>query len=186
MEEAQNRVNVKLAPCNICGRKFAVDRLAKHTKACKIASKKRKAFDETLMRAGDDQEMLQKAKEAKKLLEIEKKQKEKQAAQKNKGFPANAKKDWQKESEAFRAQIKAARGGKISDQDKMVIEEVAKAGMVDCVHCGRSFGQKAAERHIPVCANKMKNTANRMNTTMKKPTVVQPAITKGNIRKARY
>lgn len=77
MEEAQNRVNVKLSACSICGRKFAVDRLAKHTKACKIASKKRKAFDETLMRAGDDSEMIQKAKEAKKQLMLEQKQKEK-------------------------------------------------------------------------------------------------------------
>lgn len=71
-------------------------------------------------------------------------------------------------------------------QDQKTIDEVSKAGMVDCVHCGRSFGQKAAERHIPVCANKMKNTANRMNTTMKKTTVVQAAPAKGNFRKSKY
>ncbi|ORY33234.1 hypothetical protein BCR33DRAFT_521154 [Rhizoclosmatium globosum] len=41
----------KLAVCRVCSRKFAVDRLAKHEKACKSASKKpRKVFDGTKMR----------------------------------------------------------------------------------------------------------------------------------------
>ncbi|KAJ3296938.1 Zinc finger C2HC domain-containing protein 1C [Rhizoclosmatium sp. JEL0117] len=41
----------KLAVCRVCSRKFAVDRLAKHEKACKSANKKpRKVFDGTKMR----------------------------------------------------------------------------------------------------------------------------------------
>lgn len=39
-------VSVDVSPCSICGRKFAVDRLAKHIKICAKSSKsKRKVFD---------------------------------------------------------------------------------------------------------------------------------------------
>lgn len=39
-------VSVDVSPCSICGRKFAVDRLAKHVKICAKSSKsKRKVFD---------------------------------------------------------------------------------------------------------------------------------------------
>lgn len=39
------------APCNICGRCFATDRLEKHESICKkTKSKKRKVFDPTKMR----------------------------------------------------------------------------------------------------------------------------------------
>ena len=42
---------LNLIPCNICGRKFAADRLDKHRNACEKASqKKRKVFDATKMR----------------------------------------------------------------------------------------------------------------------------------------
>ncbi len=40
-----------LIPCDICGRKFAADRLDKHRNACvKASQKKRKVFDATKMR----------------------------------------------------------------------------------------------------------------------------------------
>lgn len=42
---------VKLAPCQVCGRSFASNRLAKHEKICsKESKKKRKVFDQVAMR----------------------------------------------------------------------------------------------------------------------------------------
>ena len=34
--------------------------------------------------------------------------------------------------------------------------EAAMDTRVPCKHCGRKFNETAAERHIPVCANKAK------------------------------
>lgn len=127
-----------MAACRICGRKFAADRLSKHQNACKKSNKKRKAFDSTAMRNNDDSEKLQLAKQAKR--DLAKEKRTKKATSKRKGFPANNKKDWKKQSEAFRAQIRAARGGKVSAKDEAVMREVANAGMVECKHCGRTFG----------------------------------------------
>ena len=50
--EGERGVKVKLAPCKLCGRKFAEDRLAKHQTACKTAHKKRKVMDASQMRTG--------------------------------------------------------------------------------------------------------------------------------------
>ncbi len=48
--DAEN-VQISMAQCSICGRKFAADRLQKHMKVCKTASqKKRKVFDPVKMR----------------------------------------------------------------------------------------------------------------------------------------
>ena len=49
--DADGPSNLDLVPCGICGRKFAEERLAKHTVICqKSSSKKRKVFDMTKKR----------------------------------------------------------------------------------------------------------------------------------------
>lgn len=156
--EAQMAAQIKLYPCGSCGRKFKKDTLAKHRKVCKkVFKSKRPKFDDVAMRHGNDPEALRNAKNAQR--EIEKIKKGKKKAKKRRGgFPENNKKKWKKESEAFRAQIKMARGGKISKEDERVMKEAANIGMVQCPHCTRSFGQKAADRHIPICADKAKRS----------------------------
>lgn len=49
---------VVLVPCNVCGRKFKADRLAKHKSVCtKMAGKKRKVYNmENARRKGTDLE----------------------------------------------------------------------------------------------------------------------------------
>lgn len=55
---------VDLAPCSLCGRKFARDRLAKHKKVCQSGQKKnRKVFDTSKMRT-DGTEMAKYSKES--------------------------------------------------------------------------------------------------------------------------
>lgn len=157
--EAQELAREKTYPCSTCGRKFKKDTLAKHRKVCKkVFASKRPKFDHLAQKFGDDPEVLRKAKEAQMQIEKEKKMKK---TKKRGGFPENNKEKWKKQSEAFRAQIKMARGQKVSANEEAVINEVANIGMVSCPHCSRTFGQKAADRHIPICGEKAKRTANK-------------------------
>ena len=59
--EAQEAPAVDMVACDLCGRRFAADRLAKHTTICeKVSQKKRKVFDPAKMRAkGTDNEPYQ-------------------------------------------------------------------------------------------------------------------------------
>lgn len=47
---------------------------------------------------------------------------------------------WREKSEQLRAAVKRSNGG-----------EGYKETLVECPHCHRSFNEKAAERHIPIC-----------------------------------
>ena len=47
---------------------------------------------------------------------------------------------WRKQSELLRAAVKRSGNG-----------EGYKETLVPCPHCGRSFNEKAAKRHIPIC-----------------------------------
>eukprot|EP01006_Ploeotia_vitrea_P006259 TRINITY_DN12655_c0_g2_i1.p1 TRINITY_DN12655_c0_g2~~TRINITY_DN12655_c0_g2_i1.p1 ORF type:complete len:807 (-),score=107.85 TRINITY_DN12655_c0_g2_i1:150-2441(-) len=131
---------MQLSACGNCGRKFAVERLAKHMKIC-TGIKKRKVFDPAKMRT-EGTEMAQfrgAAKAAKK----EEKPKSK----------------WQAKHQAFQDAIKSAKkmeahlkaGGKVSDLPPPPPSE--NPDYVQCPHCERRFNPTAAERHIPRCAN---------------------------------
>lgn len=64
---------------------------------------------------------------------------------------------WRDQSNAFREAMKAARQySKAVAEGKPLPPPVASApdkSLVPCPHCGRSFNEKAAERHIPQCQN---------------------------------
>jgi hypothetical protein len=71
---------------------------------------------------------------------------------------ASAKKEkWKADSESFRNAMRAARamqkavesGGPLPDY----VPSAPDPSLIPCQHCGRSFNQKAAERHIPQCKN---------------------------------
>ena len=59
--EAREAPVVDTVPCDLCGRRFAADRLARHSTICaKVSQKKRKVFDPAKMRAkGTDMEPYQ-------------------------------------------------------------------------------------------------------------------------------
>ena len=59
--EAREAPVVDMVPCDLCGRRFAADRLARHSAICaKVSQKKRKVFDPAKMRAkGTDMEPYQ-------------------------------------------------------------------------------------------------------------------------------
>ena len=68
---------------------------------------------------------------------------------------------WKMQSEQFRANMKAARmatsGDEAGYQEAMKIaSDYEKQQLVPCPHCGRTFNDEAAKRHIPICAGKLK------------------------------
>jgi hypothetical protein len=148
--------------CPDCGRKFNPSPYEKHIKICaKVFLEKRKAFDSKKMRiesvAADNPDIVkvlnEKEREERRL-----KNKGKQAPQSERAIAAAAKKaKWKSDSDAFRAAMRAgkevsqaiASGGPMPAQTASVPDP----SFVPCPNCGRTFNEKAAERHIPNCKN---------------------------------
>ena len=68
---------------------------------------------------------------------------------------------WKEQSSQFREAMKAARGGKPAPA-------VVDSSLIPCKHCGRTFNEKAAERHIPFCAKKAKENKMKLGAKGKK------------------
>jgi hypothetical protein len=143
------QANANLRKCGQCGRSFNPTAYEKHAKVCsKVFVQKRKAFNSSNQRVDG-------------------------AAKQAKGNPdpgqmrlgAGGKKPvpkWKLESQAFRANLKAAR---IDNTDSEEYEKAAalassynQQSMAQCPHCGRKFNDDAAARHIPICERNAKNS----------------------------
>ncbi|XP_067938861.1 zinc finger C2HC domain-containing protein 1C-like isoform X2 [Watersipora subatra] len=142
-------LDVVLAECSVCGRRFAEDRLTTHQKACKKSHKTRKQFNAAAHRiAGSGAEQFQ--------------YKRKRAETKK--IP---KKDWRAQREEFISAIRyAKKAAAIEAQGGNVAEllppppKAENPDYVQCPHCSRRFNETAAERHIPKCKDiKAKPTA---------------------------
>ncbi|XP_072284246.1 zinc finger C2HC domain-containing protein 1C isoform X2 [Pyxicephalus adspersus] len=131
-----------LAPCQLCGRNFMVQRLEKHMQVCqKMLNYKRKVFDSSKARAkGTDLEQY-----------LHTKGRTKDPTTQIKGS------SWRQKHESFIRTIRQARlvqnvvskGGNPSDLPAPPPEE--NPDYVTCPHCTRRFAPRAAERHIPKC-----------------------------------
>eukprot|EP00163_Fabomonas_tropica_P012404 TRINITY_DN23694_c0_g1_i1.p1 TRINITY_DN23694_c0_g1~~TRINITY_DN23694_c0_g1_i1.p1 ORF type:complete len:455 (-),score=81.32 TRINITY_DN23694_c0_g1_i1:133-1497(-) len=130
-----------LVPCNVCGRKFAPDRIDKHENACKIAHKKRKVVDPSKMRtAGTEMKAVKSTASSA------------AAAAGSKGGKTN----WRAKHAEFQKAMKAARevgkalktGGPLPEYEPSAPDP----SYVQCPHCMRRFNETAAARHIPHCA----------------------------------
>ena len=153
---SQNNVEVSEAPNKDeelfecfegCGRFFTRAALKHHEKACKkVFQSKRKAFNIKAKR-----------------LELKN-----QEIPKSMGNPGNLKNadrqkkaqvpKWKLESAQLRVNLKQARGGEVNSNDPEIkVLEAAKSQRgVNCPNCHRNFSEKAAERHLPFCAEKAK------------------------------
>ncbi|ELT91310.1 hypothetical protein CAPTEDRAFT_116440, partial [Capitella teleta] len=140
----------RLVQCSLCGRKFADDRLAKHTKICKSNAKKkpRKVFDPIKMRiAGTEQAKFVDPKTL--------------TQQKPSPKPSSKKQNWRTQHDDFIKTIRYAK--KVSEVEANGGDVTAlppppatvNPDYVPCPHCNRKFNATAAERHIPLC-NKIK------------------------------
>lgn len=123
-----------LMPCQVCGRTFVPQSLAKHVKICeKMTIKKRKTFDSSRQRReGTDLE---------------------QYLPKNFGLPENSpfleKSPPPIVKPTPKPKPQSVRGA---------ITKVSKptAELQRCPHCNRAFGVRAFERHVEWCADKAK------------------------------
>jgi len=131
----------ELVTCAVCSRQMTERALQAHSKAC---GKVRKKFDSKSNRVSS---------EAAQLLKGEKKKKAAIAERKI----AASKGKWKAESNALREAMKASRGvAKAQKNGTALPPPVASApdpSLVQCPHCSRRFNEKAAERHIPKCAD---------------------------------
>ncbi|RXG69544.1 Zinc finger C2HC domain-containing protein 1C [Armadillidium vulgare] len=139
-----------LRRCKICERNFAPDRIQKHEEICKknkIKAKKRKIFDPVKMRTVGT--------EAEKFVARGDHLKETKKPKK---------KDWRKEHENFIQTVRAAKGVK-----GYVAPPIDTSDYIECPHCGRKFNVKAADRHIPKCADITSNKNYRKAEQQKAP-----------------
>ena len=155
-----------LAPCDTCGRKFNARALEIHSRSCAtVFATKRRAFDVAKQRAaGTDLERFKRmggggtggtfdddaggfgggsgARRASKPRATGASARRGPASRND----ARAVPKWKKDSERFRAGLRAGRTGQPIDAEH-------EEDLVPCPHCGRSFNERAAERHVPRCAD---------------------------------
>jgi len=133
---------VSLVSCDICGRKFGENRIAKHRNVCvKSTKKQRKVFNMSNARKkGTDLENFNAPPPSNRVKQI-----------------AQKKKNWRTKHEDFINSIRYAKevttkmkqGLKASDLPPPPPSK--NPDYVQCPHCERRFNQKAADRHIPKC-----------------------------------
>ncbi len=135
---------VVLFPCPDCGRKFNKKALARHQNICrKVFQQKRKAFDASKARlsefGGQDKQLVKSVKKA-------------PARRAPKGKSGK----WKRQSEALREAMRANKIYAQAEAEGKPLPPMSSTPTVDpdlvpCPHCGRSFNETAAARHIPRC-----------------------------------
>ncbi|CEM07060.1 unnamed protein product [Vitrella brassicaformis CCMP3155] len=143
---------VDLTECDGCGRSFRPEALAKHRKVCqKVFQQKRKPFDVAALRVSG----VDGGPEALRRLRHDQRKAKRKTGQGSGGdAPIKKTPAWKQQSEAFRAAIAASRA--TTDEARQEAQARLDAvgpdpSMVSCPHCGRTFNQDAAKRHIPIC-----------------------------------
>jgi endogenous inhibitor of DNA gyrase (YacG/DUF329 family) len=151
-------------PCPDCGRKFRPSALARHRGVCKkVFVNKRKAFDSKATRVSTEAVSAgASGGGGGRSRPGRGRGRGRGAATASAGPDAAAaaakKKAWKAKSSQLRDAMKASRmitqaekaGIDIRDLPPMPVSAPA-VDMVSCPHCGRSFNETAAERHIPKC-----------------------------------
>lgn len=151
--------------CPDCGRKFNKIPYEKHVKICnKIFGQKRKAFDSKKMRMNDELEKFQQEEKQhsrfnKKKGGTKQNQQNQQNQQAGADRPIQGEKQskWKEQSNQFREAMKMARLAKKAEETGGPMPEYVPSApdpsLIRCQNCGRSFNERAAERHIPLCSN---------------------------------
>ncbi|VVC45704.1 Hypothetical protein CINCED_3A004157 [Cinara cedri] len=161
-----------MARCPLCARDFAADRLPKHEEVCrrtKDRDRKRKVFDVSKKRleavaaeAGVDVASFKKKSQKEDKRAAEKLQRKKDA--------------WRRKHDALVRNVRNARavqahlaaGGNLRDLPPELEnppggqDDEVDSDLVKCPHCGRTFNEASAERHVPLCADRQRNAAARL------------------------
>merc|ERR1712216_242159 len=141
------------------GRKFKIGSLDRHVAVCqKVFKQKRKKF-ETQSKRWSQEGIAQEMKE-------NLRQQKREARRGKRGADAAAKgksgAKWRQKSSAFREAMRQNKLIKESEKSgkplpPMQMSSAPDPDLMPCPHCGRTFNQQAAERHIPRCAEAKAN-----------------------------
>lgn len=144
-----------LMTCPDCNRNFKASSFQKHVKICKkVFANKRKVFNSAAQRDLVGEVSIPKPKS-------NKPETRKPTNSNAKQFPAASLPKWKTQSEEFRANLRASRfaeSGDVEAYEKASKQASAYSAqnLTPCPHCGRSFNESAAEKHIPICGRKAK------------------------------
>lgn len=144
--------------CPDCGRKFNKIPYEKHVKICnKIFGQKRKAFDSKKMRMNEELEKFQQHSRFNKKKGGAKQNQQNQQAGADRPIQGEKQSKWKEQSNQFREAMKMARLAKKAEETGGPMPEYVPSApdpsLIRCQNCGRSFNERAAERHIPLCSN---------------------------------
>lgn len=146
-----------LQECRGCGRSFNPKALSRHVNICqKVFGEKRTQYDTSDHRKTDDMNIAPRISNNKK--DVNKTGK-------------TAK--WRMQSEQLRAVMKVNKDiSKGKDVSNYNIPDPYAEDRKECPHCFRKFNEEAANRHIPVCAEKAKakqfNSRPQINKKLRK------------------
>ncbi|XP_072175866.1 zinc finger C2HC domain-containing protein 1A-like [Diadema setosum] len=136
-----------MTPCNICGRTFLPDSLARHERICeKSQNKKRKVFNSAKQRAeGTDISSVPRT-------EVK--------------LPPSKKNNWRRKHEDFIEAMRSAKGVSHAIKTGAPLppppsQKRVNPDYVQCPSCERHFSETAAERHISFCKEKNKRMDKR-------------------------
>lgn len=161
IEGAEAGGNDERVECPDCGRKFNHSAMAKHAKICKkVFMSKRKKFDISSKRAAEG------ASEVAVVEEMPANRRKPAARPPPKAeVKGGVSKDkWKRQSDQFRANLRAARLAGTGDNEgyeeaRKQAADAEDADLTRCQHCNRTFNHEAAARHIPICERKAKEAA---------------------------
>jgi hypothetical protein len=149
-EGAESSENDGREECPDCGRKFNAEAMAKHARICKkVFMTKRKRFDISSKRAAEGADEVTVVDDY-----MPANRRNPAARPPPKAAAKNSK--WKRQSEQFRANLRAARTGD-SEGYEEARRQAEDEDMTRCPHCKRTFNPDAAKRHIPLCEKKAKN-----------------------------
>ena len=148
-----------LIPCAECGRSFNQESIAVHKRVCrKVFKQRRKAFDSAKVRLSAIEDDI-KASGGVLPAPLRRNQRVPSAP------PKPLKTNWRNKSAQFRAAIGSVTGGWSENKGAYggSGNAVVDSSLMPCPHCGRSFNEDAAKRHIPVCLKLFANRGGRLS-----------------------
>mmetsp|Transcript_112928 Transcript_112928/g.258606 ORF Transcript_112928/g.258606 Transcript_112928/m.258606 type:complete len:614 (-) Transcript_112928:126-1967(-) len=156
----------QMRQCPDCQRSFKLESFQKHRTICKkVFVQKRKTFSTVEKRLADQENAHILIANAKK------------TSKPKPGKAPAAKSKWRLQSEAFRAALMCARAAEQGGSELAAAEARASAlnqelnsgSMTPCPHCGRTFRDEAAKRHIPICVKTFGGRPGRPSLPSSKP-----------------